>query len=172
MEEKKFDTNSIIGFLLLGAIMLYYMYTNQPEQSTSDVSQTTEQTSETENTRPQIMSPEVSKTLLAADAQERYGNFAYASGLQVAVDGTSVLENDYLKLTFSNKGAQITEALVKNYQTYDALPLYMIQDANASFNVNFGTTSNRIFNTKDMVFQPQLTNKRRGGRTLNEIKGF
>ena len=49
MEEKKFDTNSIIGFLLLGAIMLYYMYTNQPEQSTSDVSQTTEQTSETEN---------------------------------------------------------------------------------------------------------------------------
>ena len=57
MEEKKFDTNSIIGFLLLGAIMLYYMYTNQPEQSTSDVSQTTEQTSETENTRPQIMSP-------------------------------------------------------------------------------------------------------------------
>ena len=84
MEEKKFDTNSIIGFLLLGAIMLYYMYTNQPEQSTSDVPQTTEQTSETENTRPQIMSPEVSKTLLAADAQERYGNFAYSSGLQVA----------------------------------------------------------------------------------------
>ena len=170
MEEKKFDTNSIIGFLLLGAIMLYYMYTNQPEQSTSDISQTTEQTTEVDDTSPQIMTPEVSKTLLAADAQERYGNFAYSSGLQVAADGTSVLENDFLKLTFSNKGAQITEALVKNYQTYDALPLYMIQDANASFNVNFGTTSNRIFNTKDMVFQPQLTKNSEGSVLSMKLK--
>ena len=30
MEEKKFDINSIIGFVLLGAIMLWWMYTNQP----------------------------------------------------------------------------------------------------------------------------------------------
>ncbi len=31
MEENKFDKNTIIGFLLIGAIMLWYMYTNQPE---------------------------------------------------------------------------------------------------------------------------------------------
>ena len=30
MEEKKFDLNSLIGFVLLGAIMIYYFYTNQP----------------------------------------------------------------------------------------------------------------------------------------------
>ncbi|MCK5676929.1 MAG: membrane protein insertase YidC, partial [Flavobacteriaceae bacterium] len=30
MEEKKFDINSLIGFVLLGAIMLWYFYTNQP----------------------------------------------------------------------------------------------------------------------------------------------
>ena len=30
MEEKKFDFNSIIGFVLLGAIMLWWMYTTQP----------------------------------------------------------------------------------------------------------------------------------------------
>ena len=30
MEEKKFDLNSLIGFVLLGAIMLWYFYTNQP----------------------------------------------------------------------------------------------------------------------------------------------
>ena len=32
MEEKKFDLNSLIGFVLLGAIMIYYFYTNQPTQ--------------------------------------------------------------------------------------------------------------------------------------------
>ena len=30
MEEKKFDLNSLIGFVLLGAIMLWYFYNNQP----------------------------------------------------------------------------------------------------------------------------------------------
>ena len=30
MEEKKFDLNSIIGFVLIFAILVYMMYTNQP----------------------------------------------------------------------------------------------------------------------------------------------
>ncbi|MDO9138323.1 MAG: membrane protein insertase YidC, partial [Lutibacter sp.] len=30
MEEKKFDINSLIGFVLLGAIILWWMYSNQP----------------------------------------------------------------------------------------------------------------------------------------------
>ena len=30
MEQKKFDINSLIGFILLGAIGMYWIYTNQP----------------------------------------------------------------------------------------------------------------------------------------------
>ena len=30
MEEKKLDINSIIGFLLIGAILLYMLWQNQP----------------------------------------------------------------------------------------------------------------------------------------------
>ena len=30
MEENKFDLNSLIGFVLLGAIMIWYFYMNQP----------------------------------------------------------------------------------------------------------------------------------------------
>ena len=30
MEEKKFDINSIIGFILLFGIMIWYFYQNQP----------------------------------------------------------------------------------------------------------------------------------------------
>ena len=33
----------------------------------------------------------------------------------------------------------------------------MIKDNNASFNINFGTTDNRILNTKDLFFAPTLT---------------
>ena len=30
MEEKKFDLNTIIGFLLIGAILLFMLWQNQP----------------------------------------------------------------------------------------------------------------------------------------------
>ena len=33
----------------------------------------------------------------------------------------------------------------------------MIKDNNASFNINFGTTDNRILNTKDLFFEPSIT---------------
>jgi len=33
----------------------------------------------------------------------------------------------------------------------------MIKDKNASFNINFGTTDNRVLNTKDLYFEPTLT---------------
>ncbi|WP_139958738.1 membrane protein insertase YidC [Flavicella sediminum] len=159
MEEKKFDANSIIGFLLLGAIMLWFMYTNQPEPEETPA-QTTEavKASEEAPISNTINSNAIASDSLAfAQAQQRLGNFAYSASLAVEENGTTVLENEVLKLTFANKGAQITEALVKNFETHNKLPLYLIKEANASFNISFGTTSNRIFNTKDLVFQPSLS---------------
>lgn len=157
MEEKKFDANSIIGFLLLGAIMLWFMYTNQPEEQIEEV-QTTEEVSSSQVTQPvAIQNETVSDSIASIEAKQRLGNFAYSSTLNVSEEGTTIIENDVLKLTVSNKGAQITEALIKNYKSYDSLPVYLIKDANASFNINFGTTTNRTFNTSDLVFQPELS---------------
>ena len=61
-------------------------------------------------------------------------------------------------MIISNKGGQIKEALIKNYVTYDSLPLYMVKDQNASFNINFGTSGNRILNTKELMFEPTISN--------------
>jgi YidC/Oxa1 family membrane protein insertase len=160
MEEKKFDGNKFIGLLLLGAIMLWFMYTNQPEEITTDanteqvVDSTKTTTSPTINTA--TTNTVVNDSVKNAALQNKLGAFAY--GAQTASEGNTVLENEVLKLTIDNKGGQIKEALVKNYQTYDSLPLYLIKDNNASFNINFGTTDNRILNTKDLLFTPTLTN--------------
>ena len=99
---------------------------------------------------------------------QRLGDFAYSASLHVDENASTVLENDLVKLSISNKGGQITEALLKTYKTYDSLPLYMIKDANASFNINFGTTSNRIFNTRDLVFQPKIS--KNGENTVLSMK--
>ena len=158
MEQKKFDKNSFIGILLLGAIMLWYMYSSQEailpaENTTEQVVDATETTTPAriKNTTNTILSDSLKNAAL----QNQLGAFAY--GAQTATEGTTVLENEVLKLVIDNKGGQIIEALVKNYRTYDSLPLYIIKDKNASFNLNFGTTDNRILNTKDLLFTPSIS---------------
>lgn len=172
MEEKKFDANSIIGFILLGAIMFWFMYTNQPDPQTEQPQNSQENTeripTDTVLSSPILSSDKISEAAVLEEAKKRFGSFAYSHSLGTAENGTTVLENDVLKLTFANKGAQIIEALVKNYNTYQALPLYIIEKANASFNINFGTTDNRIFNTKDLVFQPQVSEN--GGNKVLSLK--
>lgn len=156
MEQKKFDANSFIGILLLGAIMLWFMYSNQEEVLPTDT--TTEQVSDsTKTTAPTLTKNTTTNTIVNdsvknAALQNQLGAFAY--GAQSATEGTTTIENEVLKLIIDNKGGQIVEALVKNYRTYDSLPLYIIKNKNASFNINFGTTDNRILNTKDLLFTP------------------
>ncbi len=163
MEEKKFDFNSLIGFVLLGAIMLWWMWSNQPtpeeiaaeEKAAIEKVEATEAATNTANfntTNENVL--QGTDSLARARAKSELGSFGYSTAIS---DGETILENNVLKLTISNKGGQIKEALLKNYVTYDSLPLYIIKDQNASFNINFGTSENRTLNTKDLMFEPTLT---------------
>ncbi|NVK08890.1 MAG: membrane protein insertase YidC [Tenacibaculum sp.] len=157
MEQKKFDLNSFIGMLLLGGIMLWWMNTQKPEETPETTTQT-EQTTDATTTNTQNNLTDnvvVNDSLQQIALQNKFGAFAY--GASKSQEGNTTLENDLVKLTIDNKGGQIIEALVKNYKTHDSLPLYLVKDNNASFNINFGTTDNRILNTKDLLFTPTLT---------------
>jgi len=79
---------------------------------------------------------------------------AFAHSAIYGKEGETVIENDLLKLTISNKGGQITNALLKNFKTHDSLPLHLIKDNNASFNINFATLDNRVLNTENLLFAP------------------
>lgn len=178
MEEKKFDINSLIGFVLLGAIVLWWMYSNQPtpeeikeaeKNKIENVEQTTVTSTLTDSTKKSEIITQATDSLSLVKAQGQLGVFAYSATLPSAIEeGETVLENDLLKLVISNKGGQIKEALLKNYVTYDSLPLYMIKDNNATFNINFGTSDNRTLNTKDLFFEPTLTKS--GGNQVLSMK--
>ena len=159
MEEKKFDINSFIGMILIGGILFWWMSTNQPEID-QNTETNTEKTINSDSIKKQNnltnLPPVINDSLKRVEIKNQLGAFAF-SEVNSSV-GTTTLENDVLLLKINNKGGQIIEALVKGYKTYDSLPLHMIKDNNSSFNINFGTTDNRILNTKDLFFEPSLTN--------------
>lgn len=169
MKEKKFDLNSLIGFILLGAIMVWWMYNNQPtpeelaKQKAVQLQDSIQKAQQNNLTTKVIDSiatnamPEVSDSLALAKVQNQLGAFAYSATLPSAKAQETTLENDLVRIKVNNKGGQVTEVELKNYKTWKKTPLYLIKDANASFNINFGTTDNRILNTKDLFFEPALT---------------
>ena len=159
MEQKKFDVNSFIGMILLGGIIFWWMSTQEPTIDTNDTNDTEivtspESNNNTSNAFANTTAIE-NDSIKQLNLKNQLG--AFAESAINASEGFSVLENEVVKLTINNKGGQIKEALVKNFKTYDSLPLYLIKDNNASFNINFGTTDNRILNTKDLFFAPTIT---------------
>jgi len=182
MEEKKLDVKSIIGFVLIFGILLFMMWQNQPspEQIAADKAKQEQLQAEEKaktatlnnakddakvisTTDFSILKPEDSVQQLAL--KNKLGAFAYAAGKQ-ANDVT--VDNGVLNLTFSKKGGHLSEVKLSKFVDFDSIPIYLVKDNNASFNINFGTTDSRIQNTKDLPFQSNVS--KNGENTVVSMK--
>lgn len=169
MEEKKLDLNSIIGFVLIFGILLYMLYMNKPtpeeiEAQEKEKQEQVEAAKNIENTKDELQtSPADYSTVTATDSTQlenlknQLGAFSYSASIGNTEDQETIFENDVLYLKVSNKGGFISEVRLKQFVDHDSLPVYLIKDDNTLFNINFGTSDNRILNTKDLNFEPSLT---------------
>ena len=167
MEEKKLDINSIIGFILIFAILAYMLWQNQPTPEELEAQEKAKQEQvELENKAKQqeqtkVTTAEDFSTTSLSDSlklillKNKLGAFAF-SGVNQS-DEETLVESDLLALKFSSKGGYLSEVKLKQFVDYDSLPIYLIKDKNALFNINFGTTDSRILNTKDLYFQPTVS---------------
>jgi len=161
MEEKKFDVQSLIGFFLIGGLLIWMLYNNSFENNEAENNQDTIEQVETvpqETSSPQkeVAIQEMDSTARAR-VQESMGTFGYSATLASASNATTKLANDVLDLNIENKGGYISEARMTQFKTYDSIPVYLIKDGNASLNLNFTTADGRVINTKDMYFEPSLS---------------
>jgi len=184
MEEKKFDINSIIGFILIGGILFWMMYNNKPtpeeleaekvktEQAEADAKKESEEANKEETVTlteatEELNSVNSQDSLGMQKMQNKLGSFAYSSTLPSATEASTVIENDVLSLTISNKGGYISEARLKQHTTYDSIPIYLIRNGNSSMNFQF-SADNRLLNTKDLFFEPTLSSN--GENTVLSMK--
>jgi len=69
------------------------------------------------------------------------------------------LESDLLKLKISAKGGNIWSVQLKDYQTFDSLPLVLFKGDSSIFGFEFNTEDLRTMNTGDLVFVPATPTK-------------
>lgn len=162
MEEKKLDINSIIGFVLIFGILIFMFYQSQPTPEELEAQKAEQEkieaTAEQEAVadEPKVEKPAPINTqdsTAVADYKSSVGAF----GFTTTSKGTTVLENELLYLEVNNKGGQIVEAKMKDFVTYDSIPVYLIKDGNSKFGINFSTSDNRVLNTSDLFFEPSVS---------------
>lgn len=162
------NKNSIIGFILIAGIMIGYTYWMTPsteelarQQYTADsIAQVQRQKAadlvKTREILEQSSQPEVELTEITQESdtyyelQNKYDLFANAA---IGDEQLYILENDLVKLEISNKGGYIKTVELKEYQTFDSLPVILFNPETSKFGLSF-FSNNRIINTENFFFTP------------------
>lgn len=180
------NRNTVIGLVLIFAIFIGWSYWMQPseeeleQQRQEQIAKERERRvfdsiqevnrAEQQAIRDQQQAEQSPAEVIPAesgsqyqDLSTKYGGFAHSG--QGAEEYITV-ESDLLKLIFSTKGGKIASVELKEYKTYDSLPLILFNADTARFGFNF-FSRNHPLNTNDLIFQAELPD---GGGAGNYIQ--
>jgi YidC/Oxa1 family membrane protein insertase len=170
MEQKKFDLNSIIGFVLIFGILIWIMYQNQPDPKVVAAEKAQKELVIKQAKAKELEAKTLAKATVAvtttgdstqlAQLQKSLGNFAYSATLPSAKEGFTTIENELVKLKIANKGGYIVEATLKNFEKFkkgSGQLVELIKNNNADLNIQLQTNDNRTLDTKELYFEPTLT---------------
>ena len=162
MENKGMDRNTLIGMLLIGVIFIGFYFFNKPAEVEAETPTTVDSTEVVEETQ---QLEEVSNNQLDSVAFDSTQVFVPA---MASAEKLFTLENKLLKVVISSRGGQVVQAQLKKYQTYDSLPLYLI-NRNADFNIQIQDDQN--YNSADLTFEGVQNSPEKVTMTLNAGDG-
>lgn len=167
MEGKKVDYRSLIGFVLIGVILLWMIYNQTPtreelnkEKAKKEQIEKAKQKNLPEEKTAVVQDSAVADSVKLAGLKSSLGAFAYSATLPSAKNAVTELKNPLLTLRISNKGGYIAEANLNGFEQFHKGSnerVELIKNNNADFNLQFKTKDNRILNTRDMYFEPILS---------------
>jgi YidC/Oxa1 family membrane protein insertase len=168
MEEKKLDVKSIIGFVIIGLLLVWMIYNQTPSEKERDEEQAKKEQIEKakktqipeQKTASIAQDSTVNDSVRLAQLKGSLGAFAYSATLPSAKANITELKSKLLTLRIANKGGYIAEANLNNFEQFNKgskKRVELIKNNNADFNLQFKTKDNRILNTRDMYFEPVLT---------------
>lgn len=173
------DKNTIIGFVLIGLVLVGFTFLNRPSQEQVEAQRryrdsvamvqfemqqaaALEQANRQASLTNDTSFDELPDSLREIKLQNSYGAFASAAtGTEEAI----TLENKNIEVKINTKGGHVDYARVKDFVTYDKEPLVLFDGDDTKFNVTFVTVTNRVVNTSDLYFTP-IRNASQNGVTM------
>lgn len=170
------DRNSIIGLVLIAAIMIgYSIYTSPSKEELEAIKRQQDSIALVNKAAREAAEREIAEnaklqeqqtagidsiinnagdsintdSLNAILLQNQFGAFANAANGELKY---YTIENDKLIAKISNKGGRIVSVILKDYKTYSGKPLELFHEDSSSFSINF-YAGNKAITTKDLFFE-------------------
>lgn len=157
------NKNTIIGILLMGAILIgFSVYNSNQFKKQQEVQRVQDSIAREkqlayamEMAEKQLEQDSVAAASQISDgkSQSKY-SYVYENSLLEASSKAEAeyytIENDKIKAVYSTRGAQAYQVQVKNYYTYDSLDLNLVKADESQFGIKFYT--NQTLDTKDFTF--------------------
>lgn len=161
------DKNQAIGLSLIIAIMMVFMWIQQPTQEELEALKRTQDSIEAVEAdravalqEPQVpaeaevveQTPVFENDSLKNDALSRkFGEFGVSAEGE---EGLVYIENDVLRIGLSKKGGHPASVQLKEYSKFDSTDLYLFEPDDIDFNLQFFTQNNQMINTGELFFSP------------------
>lgn len=145
------DRNTVIGFVLIGLLLMGMFYFNNKGNAAFQAEQKRIEDS-IQRTKPKVDLVKLKADSLRFDSARREKS---VGGLQQAASATeelTTIENEVIKITFTNRGGQPKTVELKNYKTLDGKPVIIQKDDFNKISYDINSGDNQKANTGDIAF--------------------
>ncbi|HEV3223395.1 MAG TPA: membrane protein insertase YidC [Puia sp.] len=156
------DRNTVIGFVLLGLLLFIYLFT-----STKNSQQLERQKLQQADSLAAVKKTQEALHVVQDSVKVKVASGDSLTGFNKAIGGTEKLltiENNLLKIVFSNKGGQPKEVVLKEFKLYDSSLVQLVDSSlgnRLSYPIN--TAANQTAQISDLYFNDARVEKTADG---------
>lgn len=143
------DKNTLVGFALIGAVIVGFGIYNRPSQEEMTRAQHYQDSIQAVAQKQEQMRK--AQEVVAAQPVLPDSTSLFFSASQ-GTEQFTTLENDLVQLTFSNKGSRVCKAMLKEYNDQQHQPLVLFDGKDASLSLGFDGKNENILSS-EMYFQ-------------------
>ncbi|HBF87633.1 MAG TPA: membrane protein insertase YidC [Bacteroidales bacterium] len=166
------DRNSIIGLLIIGAILVgYSIFTSPTKEEIEKATRQRDSIAQVEqnikleqeklkaesfNTSPVLTSTDstLNDSITKVQIQQQFGSFAEAA---TGENQFYTIENELLEIKISSKGGRPYSVRLKQFKTHDSLPLLLFNGDSTVLGLDF-FAQNRTISTNELFFTTDNSN--------------
>ncbi len=165
----KTDNNTVIGFVLIGILFIgYFWFSNRQQQAILlEKKRTEDSIARVRSLTAPKVDPETAK--LDSLKRDSTNNLAVAGSFQGAANGAeqlTVIDNELIKITFTNKGGQPKSIELKTFKSFDSSNVIMGGSSFDNIAYTINTSANQSALTSSLFFNPPTVTKEADGRQV------
>ena len=162
------DKRSILGFILIGIVLMMWLYwnssnqqklaqTNKPKTDSGKIIEQNKIPEKDTESEKQLSENIPADSLKNDSLVLKLGKTFASKGIgnpQSQPEKIITLENEKVQMEFSNYGGGLKKYTIKNYDTWDKKPLQLVDwKTGKELHLLFTSKDGKLINTKDLIFE-------------------